>query len=444
MRLSRRAFLGRAGAAGAGLMLSPPLAAGQPAVAQGMADEPAPPSLAETFADLPRHFIFEYYPWYATDPWDHWNGSGRVPPIEIAANYMPALGPYDSKSIRVMEQHARWIRQSGVGAINVSWWGRGTPGDRLMPDLMDVMAEHDVHVAFHIEPYARERAASLASDVAYLLREYGERRRWDCFLLLANADGRSGPVFKTFSTIEGSEYTDCHGRTFPIPDWVRDEVWREQIDRVRTTFRHDFDHVTLLADCSAVDRVAAAGFDGMAIYDNYVEPDTWPIHAGNFGTSDLLFSFNVNPGFDALIERVPPNDCYRPPDFMPGRGAYDWTRAEDRRAAERLVSARIEESLAQTIALQLDPRHSNAQRGFFAAYINSFNEWHEGTQFEPAKDRSALAADELAVGYHNYDRGSLRLEVLRDALRQVTGISVQGSAGIRSQATSENNLQPVT
>src|SRR5688500_12528570 len=37
---------------------------------------PRPPSLAQRFPDLRRHFIFEYYPWWGGPPlyehWDQW------------------------------------------------------------------------------------------------------------------------------------------------------------------------------------------------------------------------------------------------------------------------------------------------------------------------------------------------------------------------------------
>jgi hypothetical protein len=194
---------------------------------------------------------------------------------------------------------------------------------------------------------------------------------------------------------------------------------------VRRIFARDFDHMTLLADCSAADRVKAAGFDGMAIYDNFVAPETWPIHAQDFTGGGLLFSFNVNAGFDALVERVPPDECYHPPPFAPGGGVYDWRRREDRDAANRAGLDRISESFERTIALQTDPRFTNAQRGFFAVFINSFNEWHEGTHFEPMRPRAALSAEELAIGYHNHDNGTTRLDKLRellaDARYQVSG-----------------------
>jgi hypothetical protein len=57
--------------------------------------------------------------------------------------------------------------------------------------------------------------------------------------------------------------------------------------------------------------------------------------------------------------------------------------------------------------------------GFFLVYINSFNEWHEGHQFEPMKDLEQLRAEEQAVGYHNPPEGGYRLEALRKLLADV-------------------------
>src|SRR5262245_47329969 len=36
--------------------------------------------LALRYPDLARHFVFEYYPWYASDPFRHWQQDGRQPP----------------------------------------------------------------------------------------------------------------------------------------------------------------------------------------------------------------------------------------------------------------------------------------------------------------------------------------------------------------------------
>ena len=379
-----------------------------------------PASLAERFLDLPRHFVFEYYPWYAANPYRHWEASERKPPVDVASNYMPRLGAYDSRSAAVMEQHAKWMAEAGIGAINVSWWGRDSDTDLVVPTLMDVMSAHGIHVAFHLEPYTDAHALNYARDVQYLVTQYGDRRRWDCFLLLKHAGGATGPVFKSFRTIVPPVSTDCHGVTTAVPDYASDPVWHEQTDRVRKLLAADFDRVTLLADSLDFKRTQAGGFDGIAVYDNFVEPDTWPSHAQHCTERGLLFSFNINPGYDGIEPRhVEPGSCYSPLPFEPGKAKYDWSRGGDREAAAAASQARIAESLRTTLALQTDPTLTNARRGFFLAYLTSFNEWHEGTQYEPMKNRADLSDEERAVGYHDPDNGNYRLTVLRELLAGV-------------------------
>jgi glycoprotein endo-alpha-1,2-mannosidase len=373
--------------------------------------------LRARFPRLAQHFVFEYYPWYRVAPYRHWDQWDRQPPVDIASHYMPRLGPYDSRDVRVIEQHARWIADMGVGAIDVSWWGPGSDTDEVVPLLMDVMAAHGLQVTFHLEPYRDDRSARYAADILYLLRRYGEARRWDCLLLLEDARGRRGPVFKSFRTILPPTVRDCHGLVYPVPDYTPDGEWRRQTDRVRDLLAETFDYVLLLADSLDPARARAAGFDGIAIYDPYVAPATWAGHAAAASRAGLVFSFSVNPGFDGIApRRLEPDSCYRPPRFEPEAGELDWRRAEDRERAAALGRARIRESLDTTVRLQIDPALANAQRGLFLVYVNSFNEWHEGHQFEPMKDWDSLTPEERAVGYHNPADGATRARTLATLL----------------------------
>jgi Glycosyl hydrolase family 99 len=409
MDISRRSFLTTAALAGAGVMMPGTAVAFQPKR-----------SPLDRFADLRRHFLFEYYPWYRTDPWEHWNEWNRRPPADIATNYMPALGLYDSRSRRVMEQHARWIAESGAGAIDVSWWGPDSNVNEIIPTLMDVMKDHDIRVAFYIEPYHDAHAQTYAQDVMYLIRNYGDRRRWDNFLLLDHANGQVGPVFKSFRTILLPTGTDCHGVTSAVSDYAEDDVWRGQTDSVRETLRRDFDRLVLLADSSQVVRTQAAGFDGIGLFDNYVAPDIWQLHARNCTGRNLLFSFQVNPGFDGIVRRdVEPDSCYRPAAFAPGGAVYDWSRPGDRAIAAEASRSRIVESFNTSVDLQTTPGLSNVKQGFFLVYINSFNEWHEGHQFEPVRHYADLTPAERALGYHNPDDGAYRLKTLRNLIHGV-------------------------
>ena len=367
---------------------------------------------------LAQHFAFEYYPWYGTEPWRHWDQWDRRPPADMAATSVPLLGPYSSLDRSVLERHARWIADTGVGAINVSWWGRGGYEDQAVPLLMDVMRDHGLKVAFHLEPYRHTRAQAYADDVLYLVREYGEKRRWDAMLILEDADGREGPVFKSFATILPFEVTDCKGRTTQVPLWAPVSTWRQQTDTVRDTLRRDFDRVLLLADSSDLNRVRASGFDGVALYDNFVRPATWPALARVCTDFDLVFSFNINAGFDRIEPRTfDPDGCYSPLPFEPPANV-DWRTLRGRDRARQTALARIAESSQTTVGLQIDPALSNFGDGVFLVYVNSFNEWHEGTAFEPMKDYRALTQPERDT-YHNQLDGDYRLKALTETLRPV-------------------------
>jgi len=396
--------------------------AGAAAERQRVSPEPATDyarigaDLRGRFADLRRHFVFEYYAWYGTNPWRHWEQWERHPPADLASNYVPVLGAYDSRDAAVIEQHAEWIAKSGAGAINISWWGRGSFEDRAVPLIMDVMRDHDIRVTFHLEPYRTDRVRRYADDILYLLREYGEKRKWDAFLLLEDASGHAAPVIKSFRTIVPRQGTDCHGTVFTVPDWVPDTQWRQQTDRVRETLRNEFETVTLLADVSDVGRMQAAGFDGMAIYDNYVRPDTWRPLADACSSRDQVFSFNTNPGFDGIhLRTVDPGSCYVPTSVEPS-GSYDWASARERDRAAHESQARIADSFATTLRLQTDAALANVRHGFFLVYINSFNEWHEGHQFEPMLDARSVPDEARGIGYHDPSDGAYRLEKIGELL----------------------------
>ena len=423
MLIDRRSFFDCALTLGGASLLSSRLAARQTRDVDNFPWVPTRESLLARFDDPRRHFVFEYYPWYGNTPFNHWQQWGRVPPADLAGSSMPLLGAYDSRAIAVLEQHARWIADSGVGVVDLSWWGVGSYTDRAISTVMDVMHAHDLKVTFHLEPYGPERAELLLTDVRYLLREYGEKRRWDCFYFNRRDDGREGPVFKMFATTLPSHQVDCHGVRQPVAGFVEDSRWRWSTDRVHTELSSTYPDLLILSgDSRHPERVAAAGFDGFANYDPTTATRAWLEAALGASRRGMVFSFNVNPGFD-LIERVrgqvAPGECYTPVPFFPPTFDLNWDRAEDRERAARLADARIIETFEQNLWLQTHPWLGNVDAGFFLTYITSFNEWHEGTQFEPMRAPADLTPSEWAVGYHNPEDGFYRLRRLAELVNRL-------------------------
>jgi hypothetical protein len=306
---------------------------------------------------------------------------------------------------------------------------------------MDVMKQHGIAVTFGLEPYDDQRGSRLANDVHYLLREYGEKRGWDSFLILRNEDGSEAPVFKIFRSILPDAVLDCHGVRHSVSDYTADETWRSQIEELRRGLRWDFDRLLLLADSLDFGRTPASGFDGIGIYDNFIEPDRYHALAREASAAGLLFSFNVNPGYDEiLLDEVPPGSCYAPRPFAPPAGPLDFGRPDHRERAAELSSGRIRESLEATLRAQTDTTLENHRRGFFLVYINSFNEWHEGHAFEPAKDDLELSRAERAHGYHNPDYGDYRLAVLAASLRPL--LTAEAVEGVRAALRGAEHPRP--
>jgi hypothetical protein len=235
-------------------------------------------------------------------------------------------------------------------------------------------------------------------------------------------------VFKGFRCILPDAVKDCHGRTVRIPDHTPDAVWRRQNDELRRLLRQDFDQLTLLADSVDFGRTPASGFDGVAVYDPLnVPPAVYIEHARVASKAGMLFSFNVNAGFSVIQpRRISSSDCYRALPFTPETPGLSLSTPEGREQAASVSAQRIRESLAATVAAQTDPALENARRGFFLAYVNSWNEWHEGTAFEPMRDAAALSDEERAVGYANPASGGYRLAVLKDALAPILAPAATG------------------
>jgi glycoprotein endo-alpha-1,2-mannosidase len=290
----------------------------------------------------PRVVAF-YYPWYGTPEfegkWIHWNQAGASPPRDIGSDYYPMLGAYSSVDSAVVAQHFAWLREAGIGVIASSWWGQGTRENRAVRVLLDVGERYGIQVAFHIEPYGGRTAASVADDIAYLYERYGdhpaffrstETTRW------STGDQPKGLFFVWSST-----------QPYGQADFVDADYWRDAMDQI-----HNLpDGGLVIADTPSGNWIDDGHFDGLYNYATLEE----------------------SPSFD-WARTLPPNAWYIPsviPGFSVKRVGYASTAY-----TERNGGATYEQQWSAALGTGIEPRMVS---------ITSFNEWHEGTQIEPAE-----------------------------------------------------------
>eukprot|EP00049_Salpingoeca_infusionum_P011771 m.206361 g.206361 ORF g.206361 m.206361 type:complete len:473 (-) comp15021_c0_seq4:68-1486(-) len=305
-----------------------------------------------------------YYPWYETPQidgqWRHWNheliahwdsriaakykhGQHR-PPDDLGSSFYPQLGPYSSRDPQVIAQHMQQLHRAGVGVVAVSWYppnladenGSDSAFDPFVPIILKACHSYGLQVALHIEPFANRNEHSLNDAIVYITEKYGGHPA------MAKMDGR--PLLYAYDSYQ-----------------VAADVWAKVLTpgtplSIRNT-KNDAFIVGLLVEAKHKDHIRQGRFDGFytyfatngftygSSYRNWNELKRWSVGQG------IAFIPSIGPGYD--------DTAVRPWNAQNTR-KRDGTRYYD---------------VAFQAALSTNPQ---------AITITSFNEWHEGTQIEPA------------------------------------------------------------
>ena len=323
-----------------------------------------------------------YYPWYGTPTHDeqyyHWNHEylphwhqvvtnrypkGRhKPPDDVGASFYPQLGCYSSRDYRVIQLHMKMLRQAGVGVLAVSWYppdkhdGEGKPLDEVLPLILDIAKKYAMKVVLHLEPYEKRTAISVYNDIKYMHSQYGAHPA--LYKMPAQSDSSSTlPVVYIYDSYQ-----------VPPQDWA--QVFTSGgSSSLRNTVNDVIAIGLLTSDASKMD-IVKSGFDGFYTYfaiDGFTYGSTsrnWN-HLSQFAEQhNLLFIPSVGPGYDDTKVR-------------PWNAQNTKLRNSGEYYREKMATG-IE---AQTQLLS----------------ITSFNEWHEGTQIEPA-----IPAALTGITYRDY------------------------------------------
>lgn len=312
------------------------------AFAAGCGGERAPDARVHAF----------YYPWYGTPERDgeyrHWAHAqmGAVDErvhypggADIGADFYPAGGCYSSNDPALLRRHMAQLRDAGVGALCVSWWGVGSFEDRALPALLDAAAAGGLAVSFHLEPLPGRDAALSRRALASLLERFGAHPA----LWREPETGR--PLVFVYDSYLS-----------PVAEWARLLTPAGDLS-IRGT-ELDCVMIGLWVEEGHGEDLAQAGFDGAYSYfatDGFTFGSTtthWPRMAEFCRARGLRFVPCVGPGYADLRIR-PWNDANQR-----GREGGDYYR--------RMAAA----------ALAVAPSLIG---------LTSWNEWHEGTQIEPAE-----------------------------------------------------------
>ncbi|MGB2863597.1 MAG: endo-1,3-alpha-glucanase family glycosylhydrolase [Sedimentisphaerales bacterium] len=293
-----------------------------------------------------------YYPWYGNPQTDkfhyHWNHQQSVKEGEpkdypggddIGADFYPKLGCYSSNSNQDLNAHMLMLRRAKAGVICTSWWGRDSYTDRAVPRLLDAAARHNTKVCFHIEPFPGRNAQTTRNAIVYIINKYGSH---SAFYRYGKDEPR--PMFYVYDSY-----------LTPAKQW-KTILSPDGSQTIRNT-KYDSVVIGLWVKENEQAFMSEGHFDGCYTYfatDGFTYGSTinnWPKLAEWAQQNDKLFIPSVGPGYIDL--RIRP-----------------WNDVNIR---DRQNGAYYDREFAAAIAVR-PPIVS----------ITSFNEWHEGTQIEPA------------------------------------------------------------
>jgi glycoprotein endo-alpha-1,2-mannosidase len=323
--------------------------------------------------DLPtdRAHAF-YYGWYGnpdTDGvWRQWNHAVAartpdqehtcVPPHDIGANFYPAHGLYSSNDPETLAIHMAEMRRAGVGVVALSWWGKNKFTDKNVEKLLDAAQEEGLKVCFHVEPFGGRNANTFRDALAYIVESYGDHPA--LYRVATEGNRLLLYIYDSYLT--------------PATEWA-EVLTPEGSNTIRGT---ELDAVVIGLWVKSGDGIfmRRGGFDGFYTYfasDGFTYGSTWanwPDLAAYAEEHDLLFIPSVAPGYE-------------------DRKIRPWN---GRNTRERENGAYYDKAFQAAI---------EAKPGMIS--ITSYNEWHEGTQIEPATPYEAEGVTYLDYGNREPD-----------------------------------------
>ena len=283
------------------------------------------------------HWAHDVLPHWSDTTWD--NKPAFLGGDDIGANFYPQLGCYSSNDSNVVANHMEMIKQAGIGVVCVSWWGESSYEDKSIGLILYEAEKIGIKVNFHLEPLKDRNANSTVETMRYIIDTYGNHNAF------YRENGK--PMFYVYDSYLTTK-----------EEWSS-VLQGDSINTIRGT-KYDAIVIGLWVDEGEEDFFLHSGFDGFYTY---------------FASDDFTFGSSIK-NWKYLSDWAKTNDKIFIPCVGPG---YSDTRI--RPWNEQNFKSREEGKYYDNMfksAINLWPEFIG---------ITSFNEWHEGTQIEPALEK---------------------------------------------------------
>ncbi|HCM33183.1 glycoside hydrolase family 99 protein [Chryseobacterium sp.] len=285
-----------------------------------------------------QHWNHEIIPHWSNPKWNnlgHYKGGD-----DIGANFYPALGNYSSSDVKIIKKHMKMMKEAGVGVVILSWLGKDSFTDKSVKNYLDIADHFNLKIAFHIEPFYKN-ITELRDQLSYLVKTYSKHPAF------YKKDGK--PLYYVYDSYK-----------------ITPEEWSKLLskDGDKTVRNTELDalYIGLWVEKNDSAFFDKAGFDGFYTYfasEGFVFGSTtsnWDFLSTYAKEHHLIFIPCVGPGYSDTRIR-PWNEANFKSRY---NGKY----------YEKMFDA----------AIKVNPEFIG---------ITSFNEWHEGTQIEPAIPKKA-------------------------------------------------------
>ena len=296
---------------------------------------------------IQRHWDHEVLPHWSDKTWD--NYSKFLGHDDIGANFYPELGCYSSNDTSIVRKHMQMIEKAGIGVITLSWWGKNSFEDKNVNLIMDIADSKNIKVNFHLEPVNNRSSEMIVAMIDHIINNYGKHNAF------YRVKGK--PLFYVYDSYHISKF-----------DWAT-ILKPEGPNTIRGT-ELDSHIIGLWVHEKESTFFIEGGFDGIYTY---------------FASNGFTYGSDIK-NWELLSSWAKKNKKFFIPCVGPG---YSDTRIRpwnSQNYKNRNSGEYYDDMFNAAIKSQPD---------FIG--ITSFNEWHEGTQIEPAKPKNINPYD-----YENY------------------------------------------